>query len=170
MNRELLATSANGRKVYYRNPHSHAALHFQDTPGLREAAAEAVRGMTLTEKDLGTQVDLGRIVGACDVVSTTPDDEIIYGVRNQRFQDGLVPFVKHRQGDPTSSVALHLVLQEDGSYDLSSSWFGVYDGDDEPFPQAPEATPRSVSYWDSHAFVYGSQAIEPGTETTEKPW
>lgn len=170
MNRELLATSANGREVYYRNPHSHAALHFKDTPGLREAAAEAVSRMNLTEKDLGTQVDLGRIVGDCDVVKTGPQDEIVYGIRNQRFNEGLVPFVKGRQGDPTSSVALHLVLQPDGSYDISSTWFGVYDGDDEPFPLADDATERSVDYWNRHAFVYGSQAIEPGTETTQRPW
>lgn len=170
MNRDFLATTANRRKVYYRNPRSHAALHFKDTPGLKEAAIRAVESLHLETKDLGTQVDLGHEVGKCDVVETTPDDQIVYGVRNGRPEDGLVPFVKGREGDPTSSVALHLIQQDDGTYDLSSSWFGVYDGDDEPFPQSPDATDRSIDYWNHHAFVYGSQAIEPGTETTQRPW
>lgn len=170
MARELLGQSANGRPVYFDNVNSHAVTHFDDTPGLKELVVEALSQMTLDKPSLGTQVDLGRIIGRRDVVATQPTDEIVYGVRRNREDDGLVPFVKTRQGDPSSSVALHVEEQPDGSYELSSAWIGVYDGDDEPFPQAAHATKRSVDYWNRHAFVYGSQEIMAGTETAQRPW
>ncbi len=170
MAREFLCKSANGRAVYFDNAHSHAAAHFDDTPGLRQMVVEALGTMSLDAKDIGTQVDLGRVVGLCDVVTTNESDEVVYGIRRNRQDDGLVPFVKNRRGDPSTSVALHVIEQPDGTYKLSSAWFGVYDGDDEPFPESRDATGRSVEFWNRHAFVYGSQAMMPGTETSAKPW
>ena len=60
--------------------------------------------------------------------------------------------------------------QDDGSYVLSSTWIGTFSGDDEPFPNAPGATEQSKDFWSKRAFVYGSQEIQAGTETSERPW
>lgn len=116
---------------------------------------------------------MGRVVGTCDVVMVDDSDEIVYAVRKNREDDGPVPFVKNRQGDPCPYVAVHLAPQADGTYILSSAWigkFGTIGVDDEPFPLAKDANERSAAFWDKHAFVYGSQEITPGTETKERPW
>lgn len=67
---------------------------------------------------------------------------------------------------------MHLIPQADGTYVLSSAWIGIFGGknEDEPFPQSPDATNRSIDFWNKRAFVYGSQEIVPGTVTTARPW
>lgn len=129
-----------------------------------------ISALKLEGQEFAGHVDMGRIVGVSDVISVNDGDEIVYAVRRNRDADGLVPFVKNRKGDACPYIAVHLVPQHDGTYLLSSAWIGMFGGDDEPFPLAPDATPRSKEYWDAHAFVHGSQGILPGTETTRKPW
>lgn len=131
---------------------------------------EVLQHMDLEEDTITTHVDMGRVVGTCDVVKVDAGDEIVYGKRKNRDQDGLVPFTKSRSGDPCSTVAIHLIKQANGDYVLSSTWIGVFGGDDEPFPQAPDATERSKDFWNKHAFVWGSQEIQAGTLTHNCPW
>jgi hypothetical protein len=144
---KLIAISKNGIKVNYDPLYSHAATHLEDTPNLKYL-----------------------VIGKCDVVNVTKTDEIVYGVRKNREDDGLVPFVKNRQGDSCRYVAVHLVPQSNDSYTLSSAWIGTFGKDDEPFPQSKDANKRSIHFWNEHAFIYGSQEILPNTETTKKPW
>jgi dipeptidase E len=68
-----------------------------------------------------------------------------------------------------STVALALE-PADGHYILASAWIGVFNKDNVPFPQSSRATERSVVFWKTRAFVYGSQEIIEGTETTAAPW
>lgn len=166
---KLLCVSKNGRRVTYDPVHSHAATHLEDTPQLKELVAEVVSRMNLNGEEIKTHVDLGRIVGTCDVVEVDEMDDIVYAMRKNREEDGPVPFTKTREATPCSSVAVHLVPQPDGSYELSSAWIGVFE-EDEPFPGSPDATEKSAEYWRHYAFVRGSQEVIPGTETTERPW
>ncbi len=166
---ELLCSSANGKKVYYDPINSHAATRLKDTPQLRGLVIELVGKLDL-HGDIGTHVDMGRVVGTCDVVDVDDSDQIVYGLRKNRDEDGLVPFTKSRPGDPCRDIAVHLVKQPNDSYILSSTWIGTFDDDDEPFPSSPNANERSVDFWNKHAFVYGSQEIQAGTETTKRPW
>jgi hypothetical protein len=167
---KLLYKSKNGVSVTYDPVHSHAATHLKDTPQLAILVAEVVGNMDLTGQEVAKHVDLGRVVGTCDVVAVDETDEIVYGVRKNRDDDGLVPFTKTREAEPCPYVAVHLLPQEDGTYILSSAWIGTFDDDDEPFPQSPNATNRSAEYWKHFAFVYGSQEMIPGTQTTSRPW
>ena len=164
-----LCVSRNRKRVTYDPVDSHTATHFDDTLGLKALVIEAVEGLELNG-ELGTEIDMGRIVGTSDVVDVDDSDEVVYGIRRNRDREGHAPFVKGRTGDPCPYVALHLVPQADGSYILSSTWIGTFSGDDEPFPNAPEATERSKDFWNKRAFVYGSQEIQPGTETAVRPW
>ncbi len=170
LQQELIGQSKNGIKVTYDPVHSHAATHIEDTPQLRDLVAEAINSMDLDGKEVATYVDMGRIVGTCDVVDVDETDEIVYGIRKNRGDDGLVPFTKTRMGDPCPYVALQLIPQPDTSYVLTSAWIGTFGDDDEPFPNSPNATDRSVEFWNKHAFVYGSQEIVNGTETINRPW
>lgn len=66
-------------------------------------------------------MDMGRIIGTHDVVEVDNTDEVIYGVRKNRHDDGLVPFTKSRSAEPCRYVALQLVPQKDDTYELSSA-------------------------------------------------
>jgi len=167
---EPIATSKNGKKITYDPVNSHVATHLEDTPQLKDLIVEACSGLDLSGQEIAQHFDMGRVVGTCDVVKISEHDEIVYGLRKNREDDGLVPFVKNRQGDPCNYLAIHLVPQSDGTYRLSSSWIGTFGEDDEPFPLSPNANERSIDFWNNHAFVYGSQEIIAETETNNRPW
>jgi hypothetical protein len=163
--------SKNGSRVVYDPIGSHAATHIDDTPQLKSLLVEAISKMSLEDDEIKTHVDMGRTIGVCNVVKVNEDDILMYGVRKNRVDDGLVPFIKNRKGDDCSTVAMHLVRQANSDYFLSSAWIGVFDEEnDEPFPQSATATSNSISFWNKHAFVYGSQEIIAGTETEHYPW
>ncbi|MFI5270940.1 MAG: AAA family ATPase [Candidatus Saccharimonadales bacterium] len=166
----LLCQSKNGVAVFYDPVYSHTATHLEDTPRLKSLVTEAIGNMNLEEDNVATHVDMGRIVGTCDVVDVDNSDEIVYGVRKNRETDGSVPFTKSREGDHCPYVAVHLIGRSNGSYLLLSTWIGTFGDDDEPFPNASNATERSMDFWNKHAFVYGSQEIVKETETTDRPW
>lgn len=165
-----IANSKNGINVTYDPVHSHAATHFEDTPQLKGLVREVISHLDLNGQDIARHYDMGRIVGTCDVVTVNESDEIVYGIRKNREDDGLVPFVKNRHGDDCPYVAVHLVPQADKSYMLSSAWVGTFGDDDEPFPLSKDANERSADFWNKHAFVFGSQEILSGTETNSCPW
>lgn len=167
---ELIGKSKNGVDVVYDPAHSHAATHLEDTAQLKGLVIEVVGDIELNGQVVRAYFDMGRIVGTCDVVEVDDTDEIVYGMRKNRMDDGLVPFVKTREPAPCPYVTVHLVPRANGSYELLSTWIGTVGDDDEPFPQSPDATPRSVDFWSKRAFVYGSQEIIEGTETPNKPW
>jgi len=169
--KEFLCQSKNGLKVIYDPLYSHAATHLQDTPQLKELVIEAVSDMTLEVQKIGTHVHMGRIVGTCDVVEVDEIDEIVYGVRVNREEEGHVPFTKTSEAKPSDSVAIQLNRLDSNTYELMSAWIGTFGEDeDEPFPNAPDANERSVDFWHKHAFVWGSQAIVPGSLRTDCPW
>jgi len=165
-----IGTSKNGVRVMYDPIRSHAATHLEDTPQLASLVAEVVGAMDLTGQELARHIDLGRVVGTSDVVEVDDTDDIVYAVRKNREDDGLVPFTKTRKAQESTYVSVHLIPQKDGSYVLSSAWIGTFDDDDEPFPQSADATKSSVAYWNHWAFVWGSQEVVSGTATTVRPW
>lgn len=167
---KYIATSKNGVKVNYDPIHSHAATHLEDTPKLKQLVQEVIGSIELNGQEIARHYDMGRIVGASDVVSVDSSDKIVYGIRKNREDEGLVPFVKNRRGDSCQYVSVHLVPQTDKLYLLSSAWIGTFGDDDEPFPLAIDSNGKSVDFWNKHAFVYGSQQILDDSETTTCPW
>lgn len=171
-----LCTSKNGKQVTYDPIDSHAATHIEDTPQLKALVIEALQNMTLEDVTIMTDIDMERVIGTTDVVKTDSTDEIVYGMRLNRTDDGHVPFTKSRPGDPCSHITLQVVRQNNGTYILTSAWIGRLHidksgkEDDEPFPNSPNATSRSKEFWSTRAFVYGSQEIQAGTEITQCPW
>jgi hypothetical protein len=168
---KFIGKSHNGVSVAYEPIYSHAATHFEDTPQLEKLVAEVIKDLNLTGESVTKHFDMGRIIGTCDVVDVDESDEIVYGQRKNRASDGLVPFTKSRKGSPCQYVAVQLLPQSKDLYILASAWIGTFDPkEDQPFPNSPDATSESISYWDTHAFVYGSQEIVPGTQTPIRPW
>lgn len=167
---ELLATNNTGSTIYYDSVNSHAATHFKDAPELKDLVKGILMELELHNQEFVGHIDMKQVVGTMDVVETDDTDEIIYAIRENRGNDGLVPFTKSRKGNPCQYVSLHLIPKGEHSYELSSAWIGTFSKDDAPFPESPRANEHSINFWSRHAFVYGSQEIIPGTETTVRPW
>jgi hypothetical protein len=165
---ELLCLSKNKKRIYYDSVNSHASTHFADTPGLRERVIEVLESRDLGDDNLEFDLDVGRPIGTCDVVETNESDEIVYAFRKNRTEQGYVPFTKSRPAQASNYISIALVANMDETYQLSSAWIGTWD--DPPFPQQPHATIKSKPYWSAHAFVWGSQEIEPGSVIESCPW
>jgi len=169
-NQSFLGVSKNDVKVKYDQVNPHSATHFEGSPKLKDLVIQAISRINLNGQEIKTYIDMGRVVGTIDVVKVDDSDDIVYGIRKNCAEDGLVPFTKSRAGKPCPYVAMHLVPQSNKSYTLSSAWIGIFGDDDEPFPQSPNMNDRSVDFWNKHAFIYGSQEIISGTETSSRPW
>jgi hypothetical protein len=167
-NQELLCTSANGMKVVFDPINSHTATHFNDASQLKELAIEIISGMTLEEDLIAKDIDLGKVVGKSDVVEVSHTDEIVYAMRKNREDQGYVPFTKSQTSQPSSLISVYLVKLNSETYELSSVWIGEYESP--MFPQMSNASAKSIPYWKSHAFVWGSQEVIPGTELSDCPW
>ena len=160
-----IATTINGKEVYVDPEGSHAATHLADTPELLAVVKELLGDLEVTSENLYLERDMLRIIGMCDLVETTADDEIIYAKRLNRTN--YTRFVKGRSPQPCSTVTVALRARKNGSYELRSAWIGY------AVPQFPGdlyETPESKPFWRNHALAWGNQAIQPGTERSSWPW
>lgn len=163
---EFLAKSQNGITVMVDLVGSHAATHLADTPQLKDLVKEVIGQTDIRGETMGFDVDMGRIVGMSDGVETDETDEMVWAKRKNR--DVYTPFTKSRAPVPCSQVAISLKRQADGTYELMSAWIGQFESP--PFPGSPDETPESKPYWMRHALVWGTQEVQPGTETSTCPW
>jgi len=164
--KEILGKSKNGIEVYFDPLSSHATTHFADAPQLKELVKEIVTTTILDADEMLFDTEMGRIVGNTDLVENEQGDEIVYAKRKNR--DIYTSFNKTKLPQPCSTVALGLAKQQNGSYELLSAWVGSVDSP--PFPGDEKETPESKPYWMSHSLAWGTQKIQPGTETTTCPW
>lgn len=163
---ELLATSANGIKVYYDSESSHAATYFADAPGIKELAQEITAKTKLHDELMFFDTDMGRIVGNTDEVMNEPGDQIVFAMRRNR--NVYTSFNKSKTPRPCSVVTTVFKKQADGTYELTSAWIGT--ANSPSFPGELDETPESKPYWLAHSLAWGSQEIQPGTETSICPW
>lgn len=161
----LLGELKSGRQVHDRLKGSHFETHAKAQPELAAVLTEALSRIDPNGRAfLVAEAQMGHVVGNTSMVKTTANDDIVFAQRPNR--KGLTRFARGRDGEPTESVTV--VLQErEGAYDLISAWVGR--------PAAPEpwdkrADPEtSIAFWSSHALVWGSEEVVPGTETTLPP-
>lgn len=113
------------------------------------------------------EVDFGRPIGETICVPTGPGDEIVYAGRPKRF--GHSRFVKGRTPESCSSVVVILKTADDepGAYVLVTAFIGHKP---EPEPWDRNATANSRAFWATHALIWGSEPVIPGTETPECSW
>lgn len=111
------------------------------------------------------EVDFGRPIGETTCVATAAGDQIVYAKRPRRF--GLTRFVKNRRPESCDSIVVILKAGDGGEYVLITAFVGHRP---EPEPWDRNATTNSRAFWTSHALVWGSEPVVPGTETTRCPW
>lgn len=163
--RELFAVSKNGIRITYDPVHSHASTHFKDTPQIRPYVKRIIEQTNVSGENMEFDVDTGQILGMSDLVQTNEHDEIVYAIRKNR--DRHMRFTKSQQPQPSSMVAVSLTRIDNATYDLYSAWLGRQTP---PTPNSPHANTESKPFWSSHALVWGTQEILPGTETENCPW
>ncbi|HTE22035.1 MAG TPA: hypothetical protein VK674_03260 [Candidatus Limnocylindria bacterium] len=164
---DIFGTDANGVLVYVQKTHSHAATHFADTPNLESLALEALGQAELSGQYCQINVDLGRVVGETELVTTSETDEIFYAKRPAR--DTYMRFVKGRSRVPTRHITLHTnkVARDPLLYELFSTWMGKVTP---AFPGTPYEGPESKRFWSNHALVAGRQMLIDNTVTSTCPW
>lgn len=162
----MLSKSKNGIDVWYNKVSSHAATHINDTPGLKELVTEVISDTELTGEYMQFHTNMGRIAGKTDLVETRPGDKVVYAKRLNR--DTYSVFNLSRPPEPCSHVATALELQDDGTYELVSTWIGP--SDSPSFPGTERETEDSKEFWSKHALAWGTQEIQSSTLTTSCPW
>lgn len=153
-----LGMLASGENVYDRlNSHLH------NIPILEVYLPLALQSIDTENRPFIVEtVDFNKVIGESECVETKPGDEIIYAQRPGRA--GLSRFVRGEKA-PTSKLTVVLKKVEDGYITLTA-----YVGEkSEPEPWDKVATPASVEFWNTHALVWGSQEIIPGTERSDLP-
>lgn len=160
--------SRSGKKVMIDLDNSHAATHLKEQPNLLELVKRIISNTDLPEIDdkfYSFETDTGYTIGEMDLVETDNNDEIIYAKRKNR--NNFTRFVKNKPRPKTSFVSIVIKKNDNETLELWSAWIGRLVP---PFPGDEHEQPESKSFWEKHALVWGTQAIEPGTETSEKPW
>jgi hypothetical protein len=160
-----LCQTENHITVVYDPETSHAATHFKDEPGLRELVIEVLEQTVTTDEYMWFETDMGRVVGMTSLVETDDSDDIIYAKRLNR--DSYTRFTRSRQPQPCSIVTVAMTPLNDDFYELDSAWIGTVG---HSFPDTPGAADESREYWSRHALVWGSQAVQAGSETKVCPW
>ena len=161
---ELLCTSKNNITVYYDPIGSHAATHFADTPNLKELVIELLQNTDLTKDKEHFEYDFEKVVGKSDLIKTQHGDDILYAKRLNR--DNYTRFIMNTE-PADSSIVTVVLYKHDDYYELYSTWVGLLVPS---FPTAPTATADSIPFWKEHALVWGTQEVQPGTETEVWPW
>jgi hypothetical protein len=166
----FLGRLGSGEAVYERR-NSHMSSHPVPEALLSEAFARIV---ACDRPFLVEQVDFNRTIGATTCVTIGANDEVLFARR--REGEGLTPFVRGRVAEPASSVVI-ILKRFDDFFVLVTAFIGVKA---EPLPwnsatldRAADplaAYERSVVFWNSHALLWGSEAVSQDTVTDVRPW
>lgn len=165
MKRILVGYTKDHKEVTYDPDNSHVATHIADTPSLPSLVKFVLADTVSTGEAMWFETDMGRVIGVTDLVETDKTDDIIYAKRAGR--DTYTRFTKSRRPQECRLLTVAIEPLDIMHYDLTSAWIGPKGF---PFPDKPDATPESLEYWKTRALVWGTQEIQPGTETTDCPW
>lgn len=163
--RNLFCKSKNGHLIFYDSETSHASTHFAEHAGLEGMTKKSLEDTEIDDDKLRFEYDTGEEIGMMDLVETVAGDEIVFAKRPLRQVYNR--FVKNKMATPTNYVTIEVRKANDGSYDLYTSYIGRLTP---PTPGSPTETPESRPFWNAHALVWGNQAVEEGSETTQYPW
>jgi hypothetical protein len=109
--------------------------------------------------------DMGRVVGNCNIVTTTDTDVVFYALPTKR--KSYHRFVKNRSMLPSNSVTISLSKDNEGNYELTDAWIGAFAP---PFPGDELETSDSKQYWETHAIIDDTQPVQSKTITKDCPY
>ena len=167
MKSELLGITRDNLRVFISEQSSHARTHIAHNPKLLEAVKKAIPTIVGKDDIIRVQIDTGEIVGTSDLIKTTPGDDIIYAKRVARSTYSR--FVKNKQPTPTTFIVID--IRQNTNRQTDYYLYTAYVGTLTPsFPGGKHLPEQSIEFWSTHALVWGTQEIIPGSETTVCPW
>ena len=138
--------------------------HLHGVQSILPAALGKVK--TKGRQFLVEEVVFDHVIGETVCVPTGSGDQIVYAKRPKRY--GLTRFVVGKKPIPCQTAVVILKRREENDgYVLITAFIG---SKPEPEPWDRNATEKSVKFWNSHALVWGSEPIIPGTKTEVCPW
>jgi len=157
----ILGKLGSGEAVY-----DSIESHVRDHPTVIPYLKDALSRIDAQHRDrCYEEVEFSKVIGYSLCVPTRPGDLIVYAQRKGRR--GLTRFVKERVPEPCSSVVVALAKTSAG-YILKTAYVG-HKAPAEPWDH-PYATADSIPFWNTHAIVWGHEAIIPDTEISTSPW
>lgn len=109
--------------------------------------------------------DMGRNIGTSDVVATKETDSVYYA--KPLNSDVFWRFTKSHYPQISSLLTIIAVKDEDGNYEINDTWIG---GHHPAFPGDKQATPDSLGFWRTHAFVQDARQIQSKSITKSWPY
>ncbi|MDD3284033.1 MAG: hypothetical protein PHZ07_00380 [Patescibacteria group bacterium] len=163
----------SGEAVFDR-PNSH--FHDNDADFSRALGQALTYVESAGREFIEEEVYLGRFIGQSTCVSTDANDEIIYAQRTGRT--GLTRFVKNHLPEDCNYMVLVLKKAKKGDgYILITAFIGRLSfpepWDENAFSKHEDpdrARKDSIDFWSSHALIWETEEIIPGTETLICPW
>ncbi len=165
MKKEYLGKTKSGHDVYVDTEASHAVTHFAHQPRLLDFVKKALPTIEIMGDQARIEKDMGEEVGTSDLVKTNEGDEIVYALRPLRTHYSR--FVKNKKSLPTSWITISLCKSGEQEYILYTAFAGHLTPS---FPGGDFLPNESAKFWSTHALVWGSQEIVPGSETSKCPW
>lgn len=133
--------------------------HLNQHSNVLEHLGLVVSGMTLGKNDIiKSEIDMGRVIGVTDCVTTTQFDDIVYAKRSGRPWDSR--FVMNRTPEPCSHITV--VMKRNGDrYRLLTAYIGRMaekEPDDYSIRNDFEYM-KAKHFWNTHALVWGKQEV-----------
>jgi hypothetical protein len=163
--RHLVGHTKNGVAVYIDLINSQAAPHIAAHPHLLGLASQALGQITAKGPRLKVEHNLQRAIGYENVVKTPAGEKVLYArlVNDELYSR----FTRKGEPQTTTYVSLTLEREASGSYELVDTWIGRLKP---PRPGSVNETAASREYWENHAFLLDTQAMQRQTRTETCPY
>lgn len=165
MYRYVITQSPSGYEIYVNLISSPAGRYLSRRPYVLNLLKEVLADAKPSKSRVVMEQDMGRVIGNTDIVETSDADVIYYAqpLKKRVFSR----FAKNRTPSPSRKLTMLLVQDEDGNYELKDTWIGP---SIPPFPGDEHETAKSKSYWENHALVQDSEALQSKTITKTCPY
>lgn len=165
MYKYVISKSPDGFEIYINLITSSAGHYLSRQPHVINLIKEVLLPMDLSASQIFVERDMGRIIGNTDIVDTTDKDTIFYAQPNKK--QIYSRYAKNRYPAPCKMLTIILQKDENGDYEVTDTWIGPHSP---PFPGDEHATVKSKPYWENHALVYNTDAIQSKTITKDCPY
>lgn len=165
MYRYIITLSRNGHTVYVNLITSSAGRYLNRQPYVLTLVREVMKSLRLSGVRIAIERDMGRVIGNTDIVETSDNDSIFYAQPHKK--NFFSRYAKNRFPSPSHKLTIILEKDLDGDYEIVDTWIGPCSP---PFPGDINETNTSRTYWETHALVQDSQAVQPKTITKTCPY
>lgn len=151
--------------IYINLISSPAGRYLSRRPHVISLIKELLSAKKLRGKRIVFEQDMGRDIGTTDIISTSDKDIVYYAqaLKSEVFSR----FAKNRYPQASSKLTIILERDNDGNYEVRKTWIGT---NHPAFPGDEHETADSRAYWQTHALVQDTLAIQSKSITKVCPY